>query len=141
MREALPSHKNAALGGSRDTSEFAKLRLAIRRFDETIKNIRVDLVGVLKPRRLDLVSQVISHRIVQVVQVAILVLWERRIQPNLYDFLAKFLRKNLVARQVLQDIITDCVLDFHLRQLGELATNLIESLNSTVDSIRNAIKR
>ena len=96
--QASPSHKDGVLRGRRDASELVEVLCVVRRFDETVKDIRVDLVSILEPCRLDLVGQVIGHRVVQVVQVAILVLWKRRSHPNLYDLLAKFLRKNLVAR-------------------------------------------
>ena len=114
FKKASPSHKDAALRGRRDASELVEVLRVVRRFDETVKDIRVDFVGILEPCRLDLVGQVIGHRVVQVVQVAILVLWKRRSQPNLYDFLAKFLGKNLITRKILQDIITNRVINFDL---------------------------
>ena len=98
------------------------------------QHVAVYAVGVLKPSRLHLAGEVFRGRVVQVVQVATLILPERRRIPDHLDGVPKRLGKHLLDGEVVENESTLFLGDLTIAEALESLDGRVELFDRCVDS-------
>ena len=121
--------------------QLAEVFRVVASLGEVLQNLTANTPSVLKASALNVMREVLRGGVVQVVQIAPLVLLVGGSIPNHLDRITQRLRENLFDREIVQNQTTLLLRDFTRGQSAEVLNGLLELQRTRMNRVRDEVKR